>query len=204
VLVIDETGGRLGEFLTEDAIRLAQERGLDLIEVAPNGRPPVCRIGDFGRLKYEKQKKDKIARRNQVLVELKEVKLRPKTDEHDLDFKIRHARRFLEEGNKVKITVRFRGREMAHRDIGEEQCLEFADKVKDLGVVEVTPRMEGRQMFMIIAPLKKKQPKPARELRPNRTEDDERALADDMTDEEEDDLDDDDSVDDAGGEPEDA
>ncbi len=160
VLVIDEAGNRLGEFMTEDAIRLAQERGLDLVEVAPTARPPVCRVTDYGRMKYEKKKKDAAARRNQVQVQLKEIKLRPKTDEHDLDFKVRHGRRFLEEGNKVKVTVRFRGREMAHRNIGEEQCMEFFDAVKDLGLVETPPRMEGRQMFMIIAPIKKKQPKP--------------------------------------------
>jgi translation initiation factor IF-3 len=156
VLLIDEAGAKLGEFMTEDALRLAQERGLDLVEVAPNARPPVCRITDYGRLKYEKKKKEAVARRNQVLVQLKEVKIRPKTDDHDLDFKVKHARRFLDEGNKVKVTVRFRGREMAHRDIGEALCREFADLVKDLGLVESPPRMEGRQMFMILAPLKKK------------------------------------------------
>jgi translation initiation factor IF-3 len=183
VLVIDETGARLGEFLTEDALRLAQERGLDLVEVAPTARPPVCRITDFGRMKYEKKKKETAARRNQVLVQLKEVKLRPKTDEHDIDFKIRHARRFLEEGNKVKITVRFRGREMAHKEIGEEQCLEVFDKCRDLGVIETHPRMEGRQMFMIIAPLKKKVPKPPREMRMGGDDEDEDEL-DDLTEEE--------------------
>ncbi len=156
MLLIDEAGAKLGEFMTEDALRLAQERGLDLVEVAPNARPPVCRITDYGRLKYEKKKKEAVARRNQVLVQLKEVKIRPKTDDHDLDFKVKHARRFLDEGNKVKVTVRFRGREMAHRDIGEALCREFADLVKDLGLVESPPRMEGRQMFMILAPLKKK------------------------------------------------
>jgi translation initiation factor IF-3 len=166
VLVIDDSGERLGEFMTEDALRLAQERGLDLVEVAPTARPPVCRITDFGRMKYEKKKKESVARRNQVQVQLKEVKLRPKTDEHDFEFKVRHARRFLEEGNKVKVTVRFRGREMAHRNIGEEQCMEFFEAVKDLGVVELLPRMEGRQMFMIISPLKKKVPKPIVERPP--------------------------------------
>jgi translation initiation factor IF-3 len=162
VLLIDEQGTRLGEFMTQDALRLAQERGLDLVEVAPNSRPPVCRIVDYGRLKYEKKKKEAQARRNQVQVQLKEVKVRPKTDEHDMEFKVKHARRFLSEGDKVKVTVRFRGREMAHRNIGEEQCYEIAERCKDLGVVEARPRMEGRQMFMIIAPLKKKQPKPSR------------------------------------------
>ena len=165
VLVIDENGGKLGEFLTGDALRIAQERGLDLVEVSPNAYPPVCRIADFGKMKYEKKKKETQARRNQVLVQLKEVKLRPKTDEHDMDFKVRHARRFLEEGNKVKVTVRFRGREMAHREIGEEQCLEFFEACKDLCTVEMTPRMEGKAMFMILATTRKKVPKPPREIR---------------------------------------
>lgn len=169
VLLIDEEGTRLGEFMTEDALRLAQERGLDLVEVAPDGRPPVCRIVDYGRLKYEKQKRDAVARKNQVQVQLKEVKVRPKTDDHDMAFKVAHARRFLDEGNKVKVTVRFRGREMAHRNIGEDQCMAVAEACKDLGVVEFRPRMEGRQMFMIIAPLKKKQPKITK---PKRTRDD--------------------------------
>ena len=156
VLLIDEAGARLGEFLTDDAMRLAEERGLDLVEVAPDARPPVCRIVDYGRLKYEKKKRETEARRNQVQVQLKEVKLRPKTDAHDLAFKIAHVRRFLDEGDKVKITVRFRGREMAHRDIGEKRCLMIAKKVEELGVIETRPRSEGRTMFMILSPLKKK------------------------------------------------
>jgi translation initiation factor IF-3 len=160
VLVIDEEGNKLGEFMTEDAIRLAQERGLDLVEVSPNARPPVCRITDFGKLKYERKKKEAQARKHQVQVQLKELKLRPKTDEHDMAFKVGHARRFLEQGNKVKLTVRFRGREMAHREIGEEQCHEVAQLLKDVGLVETPPRMEGRQMFMILAPTKKPQRKP--------------------------------------------
>jgi len=159
VLVIDEEGNKLGEFLTRDAVTMAQERGLDLIEVAPNARPPVCRFGDFGRLKYEKSKQAKEAKRRQVHVQLKEVKLRPKTDGHDLDFKMGHARRFLEEGNKVKITVRFRGREMAHRGIGEQRLITLAERVKDVGVIETRPKMDGRQMFMILAPTRRKQPK---------------------------------------------
>jgi len=164
-LLIDEAGTKLGEFLTQDALALAQERGLDLVEVAPNGRPPVCRIADFGRMKYEKKKREAVARKNQVQVQLKEVKLRPKTDDHDINFKVSNARRFLQEGNKVKVTVRFRGRELAHRNIGAEQCMRMAQACEDLGVIESPPRMDGRQMFMIMAPSKrpkaaaKKQPK---------------------------------------------
>lgn len=152
VLVIDEQGNKLGEFLTEDAIRLAEDRGLDLIEVAPNGRPPVCRIQDYGKLKYERKKRATQARKNQVQVQIKEVKLRPKTDDHDIAVKVRHARRFLEQGNKVKVTIRFRGRELAHRDIGAQQCLRVAHECEELGDIETHPRMDGRQMFMIIAP----------------------------------------------------
>lgn len=159
VLVIDEEGKKLGEFLTEDAIRLAEERGLDLIEVAPNGRPPVCRIQDYGKLKYEKKKKDAVARKHQVQVQIKEVKLRPKTDEHDIGVKVRHARRFLEEGNKVKVTIRFRGRELAHRDIGAQQCMRMAKECEDLSTIEAHPRMDGRQMFMILVPIKGLKPR---------------------------------------------
>ena len=152
VLVIDEQGNKLGEFLTEDAIRLAEDRGLDLIEVAPNGRPPVCRIQDYGKLKYERKKRATQARKNQVQVQIKEVKLRPKTDDHDIAVKVRHARRFLEQGNKVKVTIRLRGRELAHRNIGADQCLLVAKQCEDLAAIETHPRMDGRQMFMILAP----------------------------------------------------
>lgn len=155
VLVIDEEGNKLGEFMTEDALRLAEDRGLDLVEVAPTARPPVCKITDFGKMKYEKKKKEQEARRHQVTVVLKEIKLRPKTDEHDLQVKLRAARSFLEEGNKVKFTVRFRGRELAHRDIGAQQCNAIADVLKDICAVEMPPRMDGRQMFMVVAPTRK-------------------------------------------------
>ncbi|MCB9759156.1 MAG: translation initiation factor IF-3 [Alphaproteobacteria bacterium] len=156
VLVIDETGRKLGEFLTRDAVALAQERGLDLIEVAPQARPPVCRIGDYGRMKYEQKKRETQARKNQSQVSIKEVKLRPKTDEHDFDVKRKHAVRFLEAGDKVKVTLRFRGREMAHKDIGAAKCREFADAIGELAQIEAPPRMDGRQMVMILAPTKKK------------------------------------------------
>ncbi len=152
VLVIDETGNKLGEFLTKDALDMARERGYDLVEVAPNARPPVCRLVDYGRLKYERKKKEAAARKKQVTISVKEIKLRPKTDQHDFDVKVRHARRFLEEGNKVKVTIRFRGRELAHRDIGVLQCNRVFEAVQDLGTVEQPARMEGRQMHMIIGP----------------------------------------------------
>ena len=156
ILVIDQEGAKLGEFMTDDAIAMARERGCDLIEVAPQARPPVCRLGDFGKLKYEKKKKDAQARKAQTTVELKELKLRPKTDDHDLDVRLKHARRFLEEGDKVKITCRFRGREIAHRDIGETQCLWIAKHCEDIALIESPPKMEMKQMFMILAPKKSK------------------------------------------------
>jgi len=156
VLVIDEEGNRLGEYLTQDAIDLAHDRGLDLVEVAPNARPPVCRFADFGRLKYDKKKKEAQARKNQVVVEIKEIKLRPKTDQHDFDVKLKHIREFLEDGDKVKITVRFRGREIAHREVGEEQCNKLVELVADLGKVGQIPKMEGRQLSMLIEPVRRK------------------------------------------------
>ena len=184
--------------MTDDAIRLAEERGLDLIEVAPDGRPPVCKIQDYGKLKYERKKKEAQARKNQVQVQIKEVKLRPKTDEHDIAVKVRHARRFLEEGNKVKVTIRFRGRELAHRDIGAQQCLRMAKECEDLGAIEAHPRMDGRQMFMILTPLRPGGIRPPR----SRAEDDDLPPLED-----DDDDDDDDEADDlpadgvSGGQP---
>ena len=152
MLLIDEENNKLGEFMTQDALALAQDRGLDLIEVAPNARPPVCKLGDWGKMKYDRKKKDAEARKKQHQVQLKELKVRPKTDDHDMDVKIKKARQFLEEGNKVKVSVWFRGREHAHHDIGAEQCMRLADAVSDVGRVELAPRMDGRRMSMILAP----------------------------------------------------
>jgi len=137
-------------------MQMAREKGLDLVEVAPMARPPVCKITDFGKMKYEKKKKEAVARKNQATVELKEIKVRPKTDDHDMDVKVRQIRQFLDDGDKVKITVRFRGREIAHRDIGEEQCKRLAAMVAEVAVVEQPARMDGRQMVMMLAPAKKK------------------------------------------------
>lgn len=173
VLVVDEEGRKLGEFMTEDAVALARERGLDLIEVSPKARPPVCRIGDFGKIKYEKKKKENIARRRQHQVQVKEVKVRPKTDDHDMNVVIKKARSFLEAGHKVKVTVRFRGREHAHRDIGADQCLRVAKSVEDVGAIESPPRMEGRQMSMLLMPIARP------EIRPQGTQ---RGEGDDRTD----------------------
>ncbi len=130
------------------------EQGLDLVEVAPNARPPVCRIMDYGKFRYEEQRKAREARKKQHQVHLKEVKMRPGIEDHDFDFKLRHARRFLEEGNKVKLTMMFRGRQMAHPELGREVLSRVAEEVADLGKVESHPTMEGRSMTMVIAPLK--------------------------------------------------
>ena len=150
VLVIDENGGRVGEFLTPDAISLAQNRGLDLIEVAPNANPPVCKLGDYGKLMYEKKKRDAKAKKNQTIIKVKELKLRPRTEEHDFSVRLRAARKFLLAGDKIKITIRFRGREMAHTDIGTTQCNRLVKELGELAIVESPPKMEGRQMTMIL------------------------------------------------------
>lgn len=155
VLVIDENNLKLGEFLTPDAITLAADRDLDLVEVSPNTTPPVCKIMDYGQFRYEQKKKAKEHRKSQTVIVVKEVKLRPKTDDHDIDVKVRNATRFIKAGNKVKVTIRFRGREHAHRDIGTEQCQRIFDGVNAdaaLAKIETPPRMDGRTMFMMMAP----------------------------------------------------
>jgi translation initiation factor IF-3 len=152
VLLIDEEGNKLGVMPTRDALELAMDRGMDLIEVAPTARPPVCRVGDYGRLKYDRKKREADARKNRSTVQLKEIKVRPKTDDHDIEVKARNAHRFLEAGNKVKITVWFRGREHAHHDVGAEQCHRIARMVASVGRIERQPAMDGRCMFMILAP----------------------------------------------------
>lgn len=152
MLLVDEQGERLGEFPTEDALQLAVDRGLDLVEVAPNARPPVVRIADYGKMRYERSKREAAARKRQHRTQMKEIKVRPKTDDHDLEVKIRRARKFLEEGNKVKVRVWFRGREHAHHDIGADQCLRVATAVDELGTIETPPHMEGRNMIMVLAP----------------------------------------------------
>lgn len=131
---------------------LAEEAGLDLVEISPNATPPVCKIMDFGKYKYELQKREAEARKNQKIIEIKEVKFRPNTDTHDYDVKMRNVMRFLEAGDKVKVTLRFRGREMAHQDIGAELLKRVAADIEEIGKVENMPKMEGRQMIMMIAP----------------------------------------------------
>jgi translation initiation factor IF-3 len=150
--VINAEGVMLGVMPTGKALELAREAVLDLVEVAPQERPPVCKIMDYGKFKYEAKKRASEARKKQVVVQLKEVKLRPKTDEHDYDFKVKNVRRFLEEGNKARVTIMFRGREITHKDIGQKILQSVSEDVKDVGIIEQAPRQEGRQMFMILAP----------------------------------------------------
>jgi len=135
-------------------MQLAEEAGLDLVEISPNATPPVCKIMDFGKYKYETQKKEAEARKNQKVIEIKEVKFRPNTDIHDYDVKMRSVFKFLEAGDKVKVTLRFRGREMAHQELGRDLLHRVADDVEEIGKVESIPRLEGRQMVMMIGPVR--------------------------------------------------
>jgi translation initiation factor IF-3 len=157
VRLIDEAGEQVGIVPTRDALEMARERGLDLVEVAPNAIPPVCRLMDYGKFRYEQRRKERESRRHQHVVELKEVRLRPKIDDHDLETKGRQAARFLDAGDKVKLTVLFRGREMAHPDIGRGILDQLADQLRPHGTVEQSPRLEGRAMVMFMNPLKAKQ-----------------------------------------------
>ena len=145
----------LGVMDTYEAKKLAKEKGLDLVEVNPKAHPPVCKIVDYGRLKYEEKKKQNEARKRQSQIALKEIKLRPKTDDHDIAFKVKHVRRFLEEGNKVKLTVRFRGREITHPETARRQIDIIIDEVQDIAIIESAGRMEGRTMTALLAPKSK-------------------------------------------------
>jgi translation initiation factor IF-3 len=150
--VIGPEGEQLGILPTPDAFRKAQELGYDLVEVAPNSQPPVCRIMDYGKYKYELQKKEHQSRRHQKSTQVKEIKLRPRTDKHDLEIKIRQIKEFLMDGNKTKVTVTFRGREMANQEPGRLMMNTVVEQLADSGTVEYAPRMEGRSLIMIVAP----------------------------------------------------
>ena len=152
VRVISADGKQVGVLPLKEAMRIAEEQGLDLVEVAPNASPPVCRIMNYGKYKYQQSKRTHDARKHQTVIHVKEVKLRPRTEEHDFQFKLRHAQRFLSEGNKVKVSVLFRGREMAYPEHGMEVINRFIEGMKDLMVVEQAPRLEGRNMVTILAP----------------------------------------------------
>jgi translation initiation factor IF-3 len=156
VRVIDDQGEQLGVMNTRDAVRLAREKGLDLVEVAATADPPVCRIIDFGKFQYEAKKKANEAKKKQVIITVKEVKFRPGTDEHDYTFKMKHARTFLSEGDKVKATIFFRGREITHRELGSQLLAKLEQDLAEVGDVEQRPRMEGNQMFLVFSPKKHK------------------------------------------------
>jgi translation initiation factor IF-3 len=150
VRLISPDGEQIGIVSTSEALEKAEGYGLDLVEVSPNAKPPVCRIMDFGKYKYEQSKKEKISKKKQHVIVVKELRLRPRTDDHDLETKLRHARKFLEQKNKVKITVFFRGREMAYKSFGEELMEKVIHLLEDVAKVESEPKMEGRRMIMVL------------------------------------------------------
>ncbi|MEC3860545.1 translation initiation factor IF-3 [Mesobacterium sp. TK19101] len=155
IRLIGAEGENLGVVHPARAMDLAAEAGLDLVEISPNATPPVCKIMDFGKFKYEQQKREAEARKKQKIIEVKEVKMRPGTDDHDFERKVSDAIKFLEKGDKVKVTLRFRGREMAHQNLGRELLERVAAKIEGHGKIENMPKMEGRQMIMMIGPVAK-------------------------------------------------
>ena len=152
VRLVDENGEQVGVVSTADALRRAESVGLDLMEVSPNADPPVCKILDYGRFRYEAQKKKNEARKKQKIIEVKEIKMRPNIDTHDYEVKMRSIHRFIEDGDKVKVTMRFRGREMVHQDLGKQVLDRVRDEMEATAKVEQFPKLEGRQMTMVMAP----------------------------------------------------
>lgn len=151
VRVVSDSNEQLGIMQTRDALRMAMEQQLDLVEVAPLAKPPVCRIMDFGKFKYEQQKRDKEAKKKQKVVTVKEVKLRPNIEDHDFDVKLKNAQRFLSDGDKVKVTIMFRGRELSHTELGRQVLVRMANELKDMVIIEREPKLEGKNMIMILA-----------------------------------------------------
>jgi translation initiation factor IF-3 len=152
VRLVDEHGEMVGIVGRNEAIEMAADAGLDLVEVAPNADPPVCKILDYGKFKYEEQKKKNEARKKQKIIEVKEIKLRPSIDDHDYQVKMRSMNKFIEEGDKVKVTMRFRGRELAHQELGMNVLMRVKEDLDEIAKVEQFPRMEGRQMTMVVSP----------------------------------------------------
>ncbi len=152
IRLIDETGQNVGVVSRVEALERATQAGLDLVEISPDAEPPVCKILDYGKFKYQEQKKAAEARKHQKIVEIKEIKMRPSIDDHDYDVKMRSIKKFFEEGDKVKVTLRFRGREMAHQELGYKVLQRVKTELVDLSKVESEPRLEGRQMVMVLAP----------------------------------------------------
>ena len=153
VQVINSSGENLGVINTNEAIAMAKEEGLDLIEIAPNAKPPVCKIIDMGKFKYDAQKKANKAKKKQKIISLKEIKLRPVTETHDYQFKVKNAKKFITKGDKVKFTIRFKGRELQHSHLGNELMNKIKEDMKDIGKVELHPKFDGKQMIMVIQPL---------------------------------------------------
>lgn len=150
--MIDTTGEQIGIVPTREALRMALEKGFDLVEISPTAKPPVCKIMDYGKYKYELNKKAKNAKKKQHIIQMKEMRLRPKIEEHDYQFKLKHIQGFLEEGNKVKVFVEFRGREMAHQEIGQKIIQRLEEDLKDLGIIEQKAKMEGRNLSLTFMP----------------------------------------------------
>ena len=153
VQVIGSDGGNLGAMPLNKAIELAKQEGLDLIEISPNANPPVCKIMDMGKYKYDAQKKANLAKKKQKIVALKEIKMRPVTETHDYEFKVKNAKKFIAKGDKVKFTIRFKGRELQHSHLGNELMTKIKEDMKDIGKVELHPKFDGKQMIMVIQPL---------------------------------------------------
>ena len=152
IRLIGEDGAALGIMPTRDALKIAAEREVDLVKIAPAAAPPVCRLMDYGKFRYEQAQKEKEARRHQHIVEIKEIRLSSTIDAHDFNFKLKNALRFLKDGDKVKVTVRFHGRQVVHSDLGEKQLLKFAEGCAELAAIEKPPKLEGRRMFLFLAP----------------------------------------------------
>ncbi len=152
VRLIGADGKQLGVMPLREALRYAQEANLDLVKIASNAKPPVCKVMDFGKYKYEQSKREKEARKNQKVINVKEIRMNPTIDEHDFQVRLKNTLKFLQEGNKVKVSIRFRGRQMAHTKLGEEVLNKMAENIKEYGIVERMPKMEGRSMIMILSP----------------------------------------------------
>jgi len=161
--LIDHTGENRGVVSIAEARKIAYDAGLDLVEIAPNASPPVCKVLDMGKYLFEKNKKDRLARKSQTKIEMKEIRLRPKTNEHHRGFKVKNARGWLQKGIKVKVTIRFRGREVTYPEIALEDLKEIAEELKDVSIIETAPSMEGRAMNLILAPSKENEKKAAAE-----------------------------------------
>ena len=175
VRLIDDEGNQLGIMSAEEALKIAEERGFDLVKIAPNSTPPVCRIMDYGKFRFEQTKKEKEAKKNQHTIEIKEVRMSPSIDTNDFNTKLKNGRKFLADGDRVKVSVRFRGREMAHTEIGAQLLKDFAAQCEDIATMDKSPKLEGRNMSMFLSPkpaapakkpAKPKQPKPAPKAEP--------------------------------------